>query len=192
MSITCSETRPIPDLLGEELEQREVLLDHLARVGPLHLHDDLLAVRERRTVHLRDRPGGERQRVDVVEDVLPRDAQLLLHHPDDLLLGERRHVVLQRGELLDELGREEVGTRGQDLAELAEGRTQLSSAARSALGLRCAADGALSSGRPKSSFSPCLAKTAAIFVPRADQAGLGLGLDVRSAEPLALAGSGRA
>ena len=76
-------------------------------------------------MHLGDRAGGQRRGVDVVEHVLPRHAHLLLHHLHDLLLGERRHVVLQRRELLDVLGRQQVGPRGQDLAELRERRAEL-------------------------------------------------------------------
>ena len=91
----------------------------------LHLHDDVLAGRQGRAVHLRDRTGGERLGVDALEHVVPGDAQLLLHHLDHLRLGERRHVVAQRGELVDVLRRHEVGTSGEHLAELAEGRAEL-------------------------------------------------------------------
>src|SRR5439155_4836518 len=55
----------------------------------------------------------------------PRDAQLLLHHGDDLGLRQRRHLILESRELLDELGRQQVGTRREDLAELREGRAEL-------------------------------------------------------------------
>ncbi len=83
-------------------------------------------------MHLRDRAGRERLRVDRLEHVLPGDAELLLHHADDLLLGQRRHVVLQGRELLDELGRHQVRSRRQDLAELGERRAELLERARAA------------------------------------------------------------
>ncbi len=76
-------------------------------------------------MHLADRSRRERLRVDALEDVLPRHLQLLLHHGHDLGLGERRHLVLEVGELLDELVRKETGTRGEDLPELGEGRPEL-------------------------------------------------------------------
>ena len=41
------------------------------------------------------------------------------------LLGERRHLVLERRELLDVLGRQQVGPRREDLAELRERRAEL-------------------------------------------------------------------
>ena len=44
---------------------------------------------------------------------------------DDLGLGERRHALLERRQLLDELGREQVRAGGEDLAELREGRPEL-------------------------------------------------------------------
>ena len=112
-------------LLGEELEQAEVARDLLARARPLHLDDDVIAVLERRAVHLPDRPGRERRRLDRLEDVLPRHLQLLLHHVDDLRLGQRRDVVLELRQLVDDVGRDEVRPRREDLAELRERRAEL-------------------------------------------------------------------
>src|SRR5438034_8613648 len=74
---------------------------------------------------LGDGARRHRFRVDALEDVLPGHAELLLHHPNDLLLGEWRNVVLEGRELLDELLGEQVGTGRKDLAELRERRPQL-------------------------------------------------------------------
>ena len=134
---------PPAHLLREQLQQREVLLDLLARVGTLHLHDDAVAAREGGAVDLGDRAGGQRLGVDRLEHVLPRDAQLLLHHLDDLLLGQRRDVVLERGELVDELGRQQVGTRREHLAELRERRAELLERGAQPLGLARASDRAV-------------------------------------------------
>ena len=112
-------------LLGEQLEQAEVAHDLLFRAVALHLDDDAVAALERRRMHLADRPGGERLGVDAREHVLPRHAELLLHDGDDLFLRHRRHVVLELRELGDELGRQQVRPRGEDLAELRERRPQL-------------------------------------------------------------------
>jgi hypothetical protein len=116
---------PVTRLLGEEPEQAEVAHDLAARARPLHLDDHALARLEARRVHLRDRPGRERLRVDLGEDVLPRDAELLLHHGHDLGLRERRDAILERRQLVHDLLREEVGARREDLAELREGRPEL-------------------------------------------------------------------
>ena len=95
------------------------------RAGPLHLHDDAPPVGERGAVHLTDGAGRERTRIDGAEHVLPRDAELLLHHRDDLGLAHRRDRRLQRAELLDVLGRDEIRSRRQHLAELAERGSEL-------------------------------------------------------------------
>jgi len=79
----------------------------------------------------------------VLEDVLPRDAELLLHDLDDLLLAERRDVVLQLRELDDELRRDQVGTGRQDLTQLAEGGTELLECLTHSPGLASSPDGAL-------------------------------------------------
>ena len=153
------------------------------RVGALHLDDHALAVRERR----RGGPGRSCRRragcgVDVLEHVLPGHAELLLHHADDLLLGERRHVVLQRRELLDELGRQQVGAGRHDLAELREGRSELLE--RRAQPLAPAGAGPPRPPRRAARTAPCrpcFAKTAAIFEPRAIRRGSVSILGVRAA-----------
>ena len=76
-------------------------------------------------MHLPDRPRRERRRLDRLEDVLPRHLQLLLHHVDDLGLGQRRDVVLELRQLVDDVGRDEVRPRREDLPELRERRPEL-------------------------------------------------------------------
>ena len=139
-----AETRAALGLLGEQFEQPEVAHDRVARVRPLDLDDDRLAALERGAVHLGDRAGRERDRVDRLEHVLPRHAELLLHHRNDLRLGQRRDLVLERRQLLDELGGEQVRTRREDLPELGERRTELFE------GGAQAARALLAAGRPAS------------------------------------------
>ena len=120
-----AERRPVGGLLCEQLQEPEVSVDVRRGVGALHLHDHTVAALERRPVNLADRAGRERGRVDLLEDVLPGDAELVLHHGHDLCLRQRSDLLLERRELLDDLGREEVGAGGEDLAELGEGRPEL-------------------------------------------------------------------
>src|SRR5262249_11304553 len=47
------------------------------------------------------------------------------HHLDDLRLRQRRHVVLQSRQLRRDLGRDQVGARGEDLSELGKRRPEL-------------------------------------------------------------------
>ncbi len=171
------ETGAIRHLLGEHLEQREVLFDLLLRIGPLDLHHGLRVIGERRSVHLRDRPGGERERLDRLEHVLPRDAELLLHHAHDLFLGQGRNVVLEGRELLDELGRHEVRTCRQDLAQLGERGSELLERAPQALGLASAADGSLLVGSAEQLLQPMLGEDRRDLRAARDQVRLGLGLD---------------
>jgi hypothetical protein len=119
------ERRSVLGLLREQLEEREVLHDVFACRRALHLHHDPASVRERRSVHLRDRSSGHGRRFDRLEHVLPRHPELFFHDPNDLCLGERRNVVLQRRQLFDELRRQQVWSRRQDLPELGERRTEL-------------------------------------------------------------------
>ena len=74
---------------------------------------------------LPDGSRGQRLRVDRREDVLPRDAELLLHHVDDLRLRQRRDLVLELGELVGDVRWDQVGPGREDLAELREGRPEL-------------------------------------------------------------------
>src|SRR5438874_2492276 len=90
-------------LLGKDLEEPEVSQDLLLRAWPLHLDDDAPAVLERGAVHLADRSGRERLGFDRREQVLPRDAQFLLHDLNYLGFSERLDVVLQLLELRDQL-----------------------------------------------------------------------------------------
>ncbi|HLB04801.1 MAG TPA: hypothetical protein VJK66_07245 [Gaiellaceae bacterium] len=116
---------PLERLLGEELEQSEVAHDLVPGGRALDLDDHVLAGLECRPMHLPDRPRRKGLRLDGREHVLPGNPELLLHHPDDLRLGERRYAVLQLRQLRDELGRQQVGPGGEDLAELREGRAEL-------------------------------------------------------------------
>ena len=111
--------------LLEELDGRadegEVDVDLLDDARPAHLDHHLSAVREQRRVDLRDRGGGQRLRVELddrVADVFP-------HDPLDLREGEGRHLVHQLRELVDVDVREQVRARGEQLAELEEGRAEL-------------------------------------------------------------------
>ena len=77
-------------LLGEELQQAEVLHDLVAARRALNLDDHPLTRLQGGEVNLADRPGGERLRVDARRRRPPTARELFLHHRDDLRLGERR------------------------------------------------------------------------------------------------------
>ena len=76
-------------------------------------------------MHLGDGRGCERLRIDLGEQLAPGLLQPLLDEAQDLLEREGRRAVLQGRKLGDEIGRNHVRARGEDLAELDEGRSQL-------------------------------------------------------------------
>jgi len=107
------------------VHQREVGLDLARCVRTLHLDDDTAAVRQRRAMHLPDRRGSERLRIEVGEQPLDRLTELLLDRLLDLRVRERPHVVLQAAQLGDDVRRHDVGARREQLAELDERRPEL-------------------------------------------------------------------
>jgi hypothetical protein len=76
-------------------------------------------------MHLSDRPRRQGVGVDAREHVLPWNAELLLHHRDDLRLGEGRDLVLKLCELCGERGWHEIRASREDLTQLREGGPEL-------------------------------------------------------------------
>ena len=74
---------------------------------------------------LRDAGAGERLGAEVGEDLLERAPQRRLDDAARLFEGDLRDAVLQGLELVAERLRDEVGARGEDLAQLHEGRAQV-------------------------------------------------------------------
>ena len=111
--------------LADLAQQRDVGLDLTAGVGTLHLHGHRAAGVQLGQVHLADRGGRHRHRVEGGEQVADLAVQLLADHLLHLLVGEGRDRVLQQAQLADDLGRHQVGADREQLAELDEGRAQL-------------------------------------------------------------------
>ena len=76
-------------------------------------------------MHLADRGGGDRGRVELGEELLDREAEVFADHALDVLVREGTHVVLERLELDQDVRRDDVGPRREQLAELDEGRAEL-------------------------------------------------------------------
>ena len=126
------------------LEELDVALDLARRVRPLHLDDDATAVRQRRAMHLADRRRGERLLLELEEEPLDRLAELLADRALDVGERERPHVVLQRAQLGDDVRRDDVRPRREELAELHERRAELVQhlAQLAAAGAACSASSA--------------------------------------------------
>jgi hypothetical protein len=71
-------------------------------------------------VHLGDGGRGQRLPVEGGEDLVDPGAQLVSQHRFDLRPRHLRRVVLQPGQLGDELRRQQIAPGGQHLAELDE------------------------------------------------------------------------
>ena len=76
-------------------------------------------------MHLADRRGRDRHRLELEEQALERVPELVLDHALGLLERERPHVVLQPAQLDDDVGRHDVGTGREELPELHERRPEL-------------------------------------------------------------------
>ena len=76
-------------------------------------------------MHLADRRGRERLLVELGEQPLDRLAELRADRALDVRERERAHVVLEPAQLGDDVGRNDVGPRREQLPELHERRPEL-------------------------------------------------------------------
>ncbi len=112
--------------LREVVEEREVRLDLLPDARPLHLHDDPLAARGSGAVDLGDRRARERPSSSSANSSSTRRPRPALDLARRISAdGEGRAVVLERLELLDPVGGQEVRPGGEELPELDEGGPEL-------------------------------------------------------------------
>ena len=107
------------------VEQRQVGLDLPRRRRSLHLHRDAPAVGKHGRMHLTDRRGGDRLFAELEEQALDWLTELLAY--DLLDVGERKRadLVLELSQLDDDVRRDDVGPRGEQLPELHERRAEL-------------------------------------------------------------------
>ncbi len=113
---------------GDVAQQGQVGVDHRQHVWPQHLHGDRLARVlpgfHLRKVNLRDRRTRHRHPLEIVEQHVDRGAERLLDQPDRHRRVERRHLVLQLGQFVRDIDRQQIAPRGQHLAELDEDRPE--------------------------------------------------------------------
>ena len=123
--------------LGDVLQRVQVGDDLLADARALHLDGHLRPVAQAGAVHLPQRGGGQRLRVEVRERLGHAHAQL--GRDDALHLGvrERGHVVLEPGQRLHVRLGQEVGAGGQELSELDVGGPQPLQVVGQLAGHRC-------------------------------------------------------
>ena len=115
----------LAEQLRRLVEQPEIRLDLAGGRRPLDLDGHDLAVGQDGAVHLADRGRRDRNLVELEERLLDGEPELLLDHLAHLLERERRDVVLELPQLDDDVRRDDVRPRREELPELHEGRAEL-------------------------------------------------------------------
>jgi hypothetical protein len=90
-------------------------------------------------MHLCDRRGRQWLAVEASENRVDGFSVGGLQYRDGLFRGKRRHGVLQLGQLIGDVRRQQVAARRNRLAELDEYRPEFLEREADALALRCAA-----------------------------------------------------
>ena len=145
------------------VQQLQVVVHHLQHAGAQHFHRHFAATAagfaQRREMHLGDRRTGHRRGVELFEHLVELLAEGLFDQGHRLHARKRRHPVLQQGQFVGHVQRQQVTPGRQHLTELDEDGAeffQRHAQARAARGVqpRPAADG----GHPHQSTHPALAK----------------------------------
>ena len=103
----------------------EILLGKGFHARTLHLHHDASPVVEHGGMHLTDGGGSHRGAFERPKHLVGRASQFLFYVGGYLLVRDRGSVILQAGELGHVVGREQIGARAEDLAQLDERNAQL-------------------------------------------------------------------
>src|SRR6185295_12365284 len=118
------ESPPIsPELFhqaGCNVQQRNVLDDHTRDAGTQHLDGNFTPARKDCKVYLRYGSACRCDRVEVLEYLFDRKAISTLDGAIDLLYGKRGNLILQLGQLVGDVQRNQITSRGQYLAEFDE------------------------------------------------------------------------
>ena len=101
----------------------DIAREILAHAGAQHLDRDIAALDRGPAMHLRDRGGAHRHRIDMRKELLQRAAQPLLDLGADVLERHRRQAVLQFQQIDRGLIADQIGAGGERLAELDRRRT---------------------------------------------------------------------
>ncbi len=102
----------------------QVALDPLAHAGTQHFDDDFLTVRQPGDMHLCDRSGRQRRRVELRKHFGDRLPVRALDDGASDLSGERRNTVLKPRQFVGDIDRQQVPPGGDGLAEFHENRPQ--------------------------------------------------------------------
>ena len=113
------------DPARQRAHQREVVVDRREHAGPQHLDRDLAAVAAAsRSAPARSRRWPPARRRSCAKTASIGRPKARSTSARATVGRERRHAVLQLGELVGEVGRQQVAPRRQHLAELDEDRPE--------------------------------------------------------------------
>ncbi len=112
------------DQTGRGIEERQVLRDHRLHPGPQDLDRRFPPAGEHGDVDLRHRCARHRLRVELLEYLGDRLAERALDLGDGELSRKRRHLVLELGQLVGEVGGQQIAARREHLSELDEDRSE--------------------------------------------------------------------
>ena len=110
----------------DEEHRLQIVGETLAHAGADDLDGDLLldaVAQHHGRMHLGDRGGGDRF-AEMGIEIGDRAAERDLDGGARLLDREGRHAVLQEGQIFGEIGADDIGTGGQELADLHIGRPE--------------------------------------------------------------------
>src|SRR5262245_29230069 len=109
---------------GEIAEYAQISTDLPGRAWPPNLDDDLLTT-DAGAVHLAERCGSERSCVEPLEQFFRWGAEVLGDDAADIVIWERRHVLLEPCQLALPVLRQHLGLARHQLADLDIGGTEL-------------------------------------------------------------------
>ena len=114
---------------GHHVHERQVFVDDALHAWAHHLDGHLalvaFAVADGGKVHLRNRGAGHGLALEGEKNFAERFAKRFFNRLDRNLRIEGRHAVLQLGQLLCHIGRQQVAARGQHLTKFDKNRPQL-------------------------------------------------------------------
>ena len=102
----------------DEAQGAQVGADDGVDAGALDFEGDGAPIDQPRLVDLAERGGAGGDGIDAGADLLPGLTPLTFEHGDDVLEALGGHFVVEGGELVERLLRQQVGTRAEELAEL--------------------------------------------------------------------------
>jgi hypothetical protein len=102
----------------------EIIADASTDTRPLHLDDHFVAVGQNDRVHLCQRAGRKRHRIEMPEQLFRRRAEFRRHHAAYGVRADRRHIVLDTRQLGQISAVHQIGPARQGLPQLDECRSQ--------------------------------------------------------------------